>query len=240
MGGTGPWDRARPEISEDVPPPTPALPRTGGGRRNPLSRNGLLRFQGRGGTPGVLDGRERRGCWEHAPASGGWGLVVETPGRRPRLRGLDDQTPATPRDVDARIGFVRCRHFRHRPQDLRLELASLAHRVRFAWRTRWLGKSPLTGRAPLSCNHERSGGWGLVFETPGRRPRLRGHDDQTPATPRDVDARIGFARCRHIDHRSQDLHLGIGFARRRSEVRLAPPLARKIIAHRQSPTFMQP
>jgi len=24
-----------------------------------------------------------------------WGLVVETPGRRPRLRGLDDQTPAT-------------------------------------------------------------------------------------------------------------------------------------------------
>ena len=149
---------------ESVPPPTSALARTGGGRRNPLSRNEFLRFQRRGGTPGVLDGRERRGCREHAHASGGCGLVVETPWRRPRLRGLDDQTPATPRR--RRSDWVRS--VPPYPSSVtglapRNWLRS-ARRVRFVWRARWLGRSPLTGRAPLSCNHE---GWSACRHAAG-------------------------------------------------------------------------
>ena len=92
---------------------------------------------------------------ERRHASSGWGLVVRTTGRWPRLRSLDDQTSATPR---RRLSdWVRSES--PYPSSVKglapQNWLRSARRMRFAWRAEWLGKSSLTGRAPLSCNHER-------------------------------------------------------------------------------------
>ena len=110
----------------------------------------------RGGTPGVFDGRERRGCWEHALARDGRGLIVETPGRRPRLRGLDHQAPVTPRR--RRADWVRsASSFPSAVTGLApRNWVRSARRVKCVRRARRLGTSQLTGRATRSCNHDRS------------------------------------------------------------------------------------
>ena len=135
-----------------------SLPPCGEGRTSPLSRNKLLRFQGRSGTPGVFDGHERRGCWEHAHASGGRMAGVWS--SRPRDDGRDSAVATTRPQPSARRR--RSDWVRSAPS-YPLSITGLAprnwvrsaRRMRFAWRAWRLGKSSLTGRTPRSCNHER-------------------------------------------------------------------------------------